>query len=69
MQDLGRCLEKAKCKLALAVDFNLADLFRFFGVGEGGSQFMNKAFIDCNDVVRVARYLKVMPSDDISLSL
>jgi hypothetical protein len=30
MQDLGRHLERAKCKLALAVDFNLGDLFRFF---------------------------------------
>lgn len=34
MQDLARSLEKAKCKLALSVDFNLGDLFRFFAIDD-----------------------------------
>lgn len=61
MQELGRHLEKAKCKLALAVDFNLGDLFKMFVTGD--SQIA-KGYIDCSDMVKVARYLRVMPSDN-----
>ena len=69
MQELGRFLEKAKCKLALAVDFNLGDLFRFFGLGESPAE-LTKGWIDCSDVARVARYLGVLPNTtDDSLSM
>ena len=61
MQDLTRSLEKAKCKLALAVDFNLGDLFRFFTISENPDT-LAKGYIDSLDVARVCRYLKIMPS-------
>ena len=60
MQDLARSLEKAKCKLALAVDFNLGDLFRFFAIDESPDS-VAKGYIDCSDLTRVARFLHVMP--------
>jgi hypothetical protein len=48
MQDILKSLEKAKCKLALAVDFNLGDLFRFFGLSEVSSVplSLSRGFID-----------------------
>jgi hypothetical protein len=70
MQELARSLEKAKCKLALAVDFNLGDLFRFFAIDERPDS-VGKGYIDGTDLTRVARFLQVMPSsnyeDSISL--
>lgn len=62
MQDLARSLEKAKCKLALAVDFNLGDLFRMFALDERGAESVAKGYINSTDLTRVARYLHVMPS-------
>ena len=62
MQELARFLERAKCKLALAVDFNLGDLFRMFIIGDTNSSKLLKDFIDCSDVTKVARYLGVMPT-------
>ena len=62
MEELGRFLERAKCKLALSVDFNLGDLFRFFGLGDYPSS-LSKGYVDCSDVARVVRYLKVMPKE------
>lgn len=67
MQELTRYLEKAKQKLALAVDFNLGDLFKFFVISDVGNP--HKGFIDQVDVARVARYLRVMPSDSNEESL
>jgi len=61
MLDLTRSVEKAKCKLALQVDFNLGDLFRFFTLSET-TQTLTKGYVDSLDVARVCRYLKVMPS-------
>ena len=61
MQDLTRSLEKAKCKLALAVDFNLGDLFRLFTITEIPDT-LTKGYIDSLDVARVCRFLKIMPS-------
>jgi len=48
MQDILKSLEKVKCKLALAVDFNLGDLFRFFGLSEVSSVplSLSRGFID-----------------------
>jgi len=63
MQELGRFLEKAKCKLALSVDFNLGDLFRFFGLSDSGESELTKGWLDCLDVARVARYLGVIPNN------
>lgn len=62
MQELAKQVEKAKCKLALAVDFNLGDLFRFFGL-ESLDSLESKGYIDCMDVLRVARYLRVLPAN------
>lgn len=62
MQELAKYVERAKCKLALAVDFNLGDLFRFFTLGDTESSF-DKGFVDCNDVSRVARYLNVLKDE------
>jgi hypothetical protein len=39
VHELDVYLEKVKCKLALKVDFNLRDLFRFLDCG-------NKGFVD-----------------------
>jgi hypothetical protein len=59
MQELGKYLEKAKCKLALAVDFNLGDLFRLFVMREADPDSITRGFIDAGDIARVARMLKV----------
>jgi hypothetical protein len=68
MQDLARTLEKAKCKLALSVDFNLGDLFRFFAIDERPDSIA-KGFIDSTDLTRVVRYLHVMPASSYEESL
>lgn len=39
-------LEKYKCRLALKVDFNLRDLFKFLDSG-------NKGFIDQRDIEKI----------------
>ena len=68
MQELARSLEKAKCKLALAVDFNLGDLFRFFAIDER-PESVGKGYIDGTDLTRVARFLHVMPSSNYEDSI
>ena len=68
MQDLARSLEKAKCKLALAVDLNLGDLFRFFALDERPDS-ISKGYIDALDVARVTRFLHVMPSSNFEESI
>ena len=64
MVELLKYLEKAKCKLALAVDFNLGDLFRLFALKEGDPESLTKGFVDNCDITRVARQLKVINSSD-----
>jgi hypothetical protein len=68
MQDLTRALERAKCKLALSVDFNLGDLFRMFGTSET-PETLTKGYIDCLDVARIARYLQILPSTNYEESM
>jgi hypothetical protein len=65
MQDLSKHLEKAKCKLALAVDFNLGDLFRLFVMREADPDSLTRGCIDAGDIARVSRLLGVFsPQDD-----
>ena len=66
MQELAKYAERAKCKLALAVDFNLGDLFRFFTLGDNIESSFDKGYVDSHDIARIARYLKVL-KDESSL--
>ena len=50
VHELDVYLEKYKCKLALKVDFNLRDLFRFLDFG-------SKGYVDTHDLERIAHYL------------
>lgn len=50
MHELDVSLEKIKCELALKVDFNLRDLFRFLDLER-------KGFIDFRDFERICGYL------------
>ena len=68
MLDLTRSVEKAKCKLALQVDFNLGDLFRFFTLSESPNT-LTKGYVDSLDLARVCRYLKAMPSTNYEDSI
>ena len=44
------------------MDFNLGDLFRMFALDERGAQSVAKGYINATDLIRVARFLHVMPS-------
>ena len=50
IHELDVSLEKIKCELALKVDFNLRDLFRFLDLER-------KGFIDFRDIERICSYL------------
>ena len=55
--ELDVYLEKYKCRLALKVDFNLRDLFRFLDLG-------SKGYIDAYDLKRVSDYLGIRLGQD-----
>ncbi|CDW78935.1 ef hand family protein [Stylonychia lemnae] len=62
IHELDVNLEKFKCQLALKVDFNLRDFFKFFDTG-------NKGFIDHYDIEKICKYLSIKLKDGIEIDL
>eukprot|EP00347_Sterkiella_histriomuscorum_P019813 403340201 len=62
IHELDVYLEKVKCKLALKVDFNLRDLYRFLDLEQ-------KGFVDHHDFERICKYLNISIQNGIETDL
>ena len=57
LHELDVFLEQIKCQLALKVDFNLRDLFKFL-------DSYGRGFVDLQDLERMIDFLKIKLNND-----